>query len=289
MTVALILFWNKAGGVEGAMKILPASHLDLIGPIPFLKALGLMLPPMLLALGDANMYQRFFSAKTAGVARKATLLTLIGVGFIDVIIIVTAFFCSALEWQGGNLPIPGRVIAYAARDFLPPVLGAILLVTILAIVISTAIGYLLVPTTALIRDIYQRFLNPKASDKSIVWLSRVMVVVLGVIAFYVSTFSTQFLSVAFYAYTIYGAAITPSLVAALVWERATKEGAITSIVGGTVVTLAWELSGLAEKTGVDTVIVAGAISILLLIVVSLITPKTPESQLKPFRNLERHV
>jgi Na+/proline symporter len=282
MTVALAVFWVKAGGISGALKVLPVNHAKAFGPIGPLQAVGLLLPPMLLSLGDANMYQRFFSAKSSGVARKATLLTLIGVAFIDIAIIVTAWFCSALEWQGGNLPIPGRVIAYASRDFLPPVLGAILLTTILAIIISTAIGYLLVPTTAIVRDVYQRFLNPGASETSIIWLSRTMVVVLGLIAYGISTLSTQFLSVALYAYTVYGAAITPSLVAALTWDRATTQGSIASILGGTAATLSWELSGMATKTGIDTVIVAGGISICLLIFVSLATPRVSPVQLKRF-------
>ncbi|MBI4052208.1 MAG: sodium:solute symporter family protein [Elusimicrobia bacterium] len=269
MAVALVLFWSKAGGISGAMRILPTQHARLFGPIGWVESLGLLLPPMLLALGDANMYQRFFSAKSAGVAKKATLWTLLGVAFIDLTIIATAWFCSALEWQGGQLPIPGRVIAYAARDFLPPLLGAVLLTAILAIIVSTAIGYLLVPTTSLVRDIYQRFINPNASQISIVWISRATVVVLGFMAYWISTLSRQFLSVALYAYTIYGAAITPSLVAALIWKRATKEGAISSILGGTLMTFYWELSGMAASTGVDTVLPAIGVSVALLVSVSL--------------------
>jgi len=78
------------------------------------------------------------------------------------------------------------------------------------------------------------------------WVSRLLVVVFGVIAYFVTLMfseSTGFFQKALYAFTIYGACITPSLVAALVWERATKQGAIASICAGAVVTLAWNEVG----------------------------------------------
>ena len=155
MAIALPFFWSRAGGVTGVARVLPADHMIPFGPIRPLEILFLCLPTMLLSLGDANMYQRFFSAKNAGVARRATLWTLLGVLYIDTMIIVTAWAASAIEWQKPEIGgIEGRIIAVAARYELPRVLGAIMLTTILAIIISTAIGYLLVPATVIMRDIY---------------------------------------------------------------------------------------------------------------------------------------
>jgi len=105
------------------------------------------------------------------------------------------------------------------------------------------------------------------------------VVVLGLIAYGLSKLSDEFLSVALYAYTVYGAAITPSLVAALVWKRATAPGAVSSILGGTAMTLIWEISGTAERTGIETIFPAIITSVLLLVVVSLSTPRQSDAHL----------
>jgi SSS family solute:Na+ symporter len=283
MAIALPFFWSKAGGLEGISMTLPADHMVPFGPIRPLEALYLLLPPMLLSLGDANMYQRFFSARSASVARKATLWTLLGVLYIDAMIIVTAWAASAIMWQSPEIGgIEGRIIAVAARYHLPQVLGAVLLTTILAIIVSTAIGYLLVPATVIMRDIYQRFINPDASGRKIVWLSRASVCVLGITAFGISKLSNEFLSVALYAYTIYGAGITPALVAALVWKRATTPGAIASIAGGTGVTLLWKGLGLEDSTSVDSVLPAIIVSVLLLVLVSLGTKRQSREKLAPF-------
>ncbi len=282
MLVTLPVLWNKAGGYAGLAAKLPADHMQFTGRFTWVQVLGFLLPPGLLILGDANMYQRFFSARNEGMARRATLWLFLGVAYMELMIIFVAWISSALEWQGGNLARPSRVIAYVARDHLPVALGALLLTTIMAVIVSTAISYLLVPATALVRDIYQRFINPQASEKKLVLLLRVLVVVLGVIAYVISTYSEKFLEVALRAYTIYGTGVTPALVAALIWRRATAAGALSSIAAGVGVTLFWEFSGYGESTGVDPVIPAIAASVLLLIVVSLLTPPPSREQLRPF-------
>jgi solute:Na+ symporter, SSS family len=280
--VSLPVLWNKAGGYAGIAARLPADHMQFTGRFTWVEALGLVLPPALLVLGDANMYQRFFSARNEGMARRATIWLLAGVAYMELMIIVVAWVGSALEWQDGNLARPARVIAYVARDHMPVALGALLMTTIMAVIVSTAISYLLVPATALVRDIYQRFINPRASEKTLVWLLRALVILLGVIAYVISTFGQGFLNVALRAYTIYGTGVTPSLVAALVWKRATAAGAVTSIVMGVVTTLVWEFGGYGERSGIDPVIPAITLSVLSLVAVSLLTPRQSAEKLKPF-------
>jgi SSS family solute:Na+ symporter len=276
IALTLPVFFYEAGGLEGMRQTLGASHMEPFGPIGPLAAAGLVLPPFLLVLGDANMYQRFFSARSAGIARRAVIWMLAGVAFMELAIIASAWAASALE---PNLEIPGRVIAFAARDHLPRALGALLLTTIMAIVLSTAGSYLLAPATAVVRDVYQRFLNPGASERSLVLLLRLTVVFLGIAAYAMSQLSDEFLSVALLAYTIYGASITPSLVAAFFWRRATARGAVASIVSGTATTLLWQWLGAA---GIDAVLPAIAVSVLTLVVVSLAgRPPAPE-QVAPF-------
>src|SRR5262245_11723924 len=280
--VTFPVLWNRAGGYAGIAAKLPAEHMAFTGQFSWVQILGFLLPPGLLVLGDANMYQRFFSARTEGMARRATIWLLFGVAYMELMIIFTAWVASAIEWQGGALKNPGRVIAYVARDHRPRAVGGLRLPTIIAVIVSTASSHLLVHATAIVRDIYQRFINPQASEKCLVWLLRGLVVFLGAAAYIISTFSDKFLEVALRAYTIYGAGVTPSLVAALIWKRATATGAVTSIVTGVALTLIWEFSGLGNRTQIDPVIPAIAVSVASLIVVSLLTAKPSHEQLNSF-------
>jgi solute:Na+ symporter, SSS family len=80
-----------------------------------------------------------------------------------------------------------------------------------------------------------------------------------------------------YAFTIYGACITPSLVAALIWKRATRQGSIASICCGAVVTLAWNEVGIVRESlpaafaDLDAVLPAITLSVTMLVIISLIT------------------
>jgi SSS family solute:Na+ symporter/sodium/proline symporter len=131
-----------------------------------------------------------------------------------------------------------------------------------------------------VNDVYLTYINPKATQKHILFLSRLLVVVFGVIAYLVSLAfaeSTGFFEKALYAFTIYGASITPSLVAAIAWKRATKPGAITSILAGAVVSLVWsEVDSIREAlpaaiSELDAVLPAILASVSCLVVVSLLT------------------
>jgi solute:Na+ symporter, SSS family len=123
------------------------------------------------------------------------------------------------------------------------IIGILLLAAAVAVVISTGMNYLLSPTTNIMRDVYQRFFKPDASQRSMVVLQKVMIIILGLIAFYLATNLTSVLEMSYFAYTIYGVSITPALLAALAWKRATRLGGLVSIIGGAVITIFLKAAG----------------------------------------------
>jgi SSS family transporter len=284
LLIAFPILWVKAGGWSGMetafVNMGKPEHMQFFGVYSPMDVLNFCLPPFLLVLGDANMYQRFFASKNAEGAKFATKVLIFAVLAVEILIIASAWVSSSMI---PDAEVGKHVLIFAAHRFLPPFLGAIMMTTIVGIIISTADSYLLVPATTLMRDVYQIYINPKASETKIVLLSRLLVLGLGIIAYVVSlkfSESTGFFEKALYAYTIYGAAITPSLVAALFWKGATKEGAIVSIISGTLMTLAWKEAGFIQNwvpaqiySNVDEVLPAIFISVFSLVVVSLITKK----------------
>ena len=74
-------------------------------------------------------------------------------------------------------------------------------------------------------------------------VSRVVVVLLGVFALLQAAYFESILKAALYAYTVYGAAVTPAVMAVFFWKRANTAGAIISIIAGTVITVVWNLAG----------------------------------------------
>ena len=283
LAIAFPIFWLKAGGWSGMEysfgQMEKPEHMQFWGVYSGMDILNFCLPPFLLVLGDANMYQRFFASKDAKGAKKATTVLVVVIAIIEILIIASAWVSSSLIPDAVN----GRhVLIYAAHSFLPPFIGAIMMTTIVGIIISTADSYLLVPATTLMRDIYQTYINPKVSETKAVLLSRLLVLGLGILAYIVSlgfAKSEGFFERALYAYTIYGAAITPALVAALFWERASSMGAIASIISGTVMTLLWKEVSFFQTIlpngmyqSIDEVLPAILLSIIALVGGSILCP-----------------
>ena len=281
--ISIPILLAEAGGFSGMREAFEtmgkADHMNFFGVYSTMNIINFCLPPFLLILGDANMYQRFFASKDAEGAKFATTTLIFAVAAAELMIIFAAWVSSSMIPEA---EIGKYVLIYASHKFLPIFLSAVMMTTIIGIIISTADSFLLVPATTLMRDVYMNYVNPEANDKRIVLLSRLLVLALGIVAYIVSLGFAQsagFFERALYAYTIYGASITPALVAALFWKRASKIGAILSISSGTVTTLLWKEAGFIQNlipsaiySNIDEVLPAITVSVVGLVIGSILFP-----------------
>ncbi len=320
---ALVFLIFKLGGIHEIITIAEATGKwqlfgnwaaeragEISGPV---IAISFFVPTMLLLMGDANMYQRIFSAQDGGSAKKAVLFWIFGVVLLESCISLLGLTGSVAAskgvipdlvkeaQQGITNPLAllearqsasETVIAAIARHAgLPIILGILLVSTMMAIIVSTADSFLLIPATNLTRDVYSKYINPDAKEKQILFISRGLVLALGLIAFLlVSQFKTV-LNAAFTAYNIYGASITPALLAAFLWKRATNLGAILSIITGASITILWTYflpswSGFKEMHPIfqELTYPAATLSIIALVLGSLISPPPPKKVLEQFFN-----
>jgi SSS family solute:Na+ symporter/sodium/proline symporter len=296
----------ELGGLGRVLDGLPDAHTSVLGGHNPLWVLGVSMPTFLLLLGESGMYQKFFSAKDANAARRAVVGMVLGV-----ILIETALALLAIVGRAAypdllqEVSVVGRaasetVILYIARHGLPLLGGTILLAAAVAIVLSTGNTFLLVPSTNVSRDIYERFVNPEAPEKRKLAIQRIAVVAFGVLGILLLTQFETVLSMALYAYSLVGASLTPALLACFLWKRVTPQGGVACIAGGlgSIVAI-----GVLSRLGVDfTLSIAGnpfdfasseyivipgvIVSIGLLVAVSLLTPPSPREKWGPFFTAE---
>ena len=293
MLFALPLLIHYAGGWAGVHAALPATHFQWLGDFSPVQAMELFLPTCLLMLGNQSMYQKFFSARSERDARNAVVGWIVGTVVLETVIVALAVAGSALFPSGEVHQHPREILAYTAlhglsgRGPLLQLLGALMMGSIFAKIISTANNYLFSPATNLVNDIFVRYIKPGATDRQVLLVSRFMVALLGVWALWQSLHTESVLKKTLYAYTIYSAALTPVILAAFFWRRATAAGAVTSIALGTLVTVCWDAplvahlfpAWLAQR---DAIIPALVMSLLALFTISLLTPPPPEAKLRPF-------
>jgi len=276
-----------AGGWAGVRAALPATHFEVLGNLTLVQALEFMFPTLLLMLGNQAMYQKFFSAKSESAARKAVVGWIIGTVILEVAIIAIAVFGSAMFPTGEVTKTPSEIIPYTARHGLPAFLGALLLAAVFAKVISTASNFLFSPATNLVNDVFVRYISPQASNKRVLIISRLTVVVLGIWALYQAVYAESILDKMMYAYTIYSAALTPVILAAFYSKRVSPWGAVSAIAIGTVVTVAWESktvkamlpAAIADHKAIFPALFA---AVFAMIVVSFFTARPSAAQLAKF-------
>ncbi|MCI0699283.1 sodium:solute symporter family protein [candidate division KSB1 bacterium] len=298
MTLGVIigvpLLLTAVGGWQ-QVHTLPLDHFTVFGKNDWVWAAGVFFPTFFLLLGESSMYQKFFAAKNERAARRAVIGMIIGVIFIESMLCAIAVIGSSKYFT--QAPFAGAdgalvkaetetIILQVARYDLPMYAGGLMMAAAVAIILSTANTFLMIPSTNLTRDIYQRFINPQVSQEKIVRIQRLLIAVLGVLAYVMATFFKSILDMAFTAYTMVGAGVTPALLAAFLWKRASIAGGVASIAAGMLVTIAITAANfILPEPLMETdyiIIPAASASILTLIVVSLLTPPPPEEKWQPF-------
>jgi SSS family solute:Na+ symporter/sodium/proline symporter len=297
-------------GWHAVRAALPATHFQIFGDLhPFnsypgpnllpdgtheriSSALEIFLPTCLLMLGNQSMYQKFFSAKSEKDASRAVAGWIVGTIILETVIVALAVAGSAIFPTGDVHDHPREILAYTglhaftgSRPLM--LLGALLVGAIFAKIVSTANNYLFSPAANLVNDIFVRYIRPKAGNKQILLVSRLMVVLLGLWALYQGLHTESVLKKSLYAYTIYSAALTPVILAAFYWKRATASAAVASIFTGTFVTVFWDTAFIhahlpAIISERDAIFPALLASLACLVTVSLLTPPPTESHLRAF-------
>src|ERR1017187_9826487 len=298
--IAAPYLFLHAGGWAGLHGVLPPEYFQVLGNYRFgpghvqqsvgmglTRALEFLVPTLLLMLGNQVMYQKFFSAKTERDARLSVIGWTLGTLVLETLIVAIAVFGRALYPTGEVALHPREIIPYTARHGLPAVMGALLLGAVFAKVISTASNYLFSPATNLVNDVFVRYIAPQASNKRVLIVSRLAVVLLGCWALYQAVYAESILRKMLWAYTIYSAALTPVVLAAFYSKRVTAWGAVAAIAGGTVVPLLWDVHGFKEwfppiLAQRDAIFPALFVAVTAMVVVSLFTHAPEPEQLAQF-------
>ncbi len=281
--IALPTLFFGVGGMETLKLNLSPDHFTLFGTENIWWAVGVSFPTLFLLLGESTMYQKFFSAKDENTARRSVVGMFFGIVIIETVLCFVSVI-GASHFK--NLEDTERIILHIARYGgevgLPSWGGAMLLCAGIAIILSTANSFLLTASTNITRDIYQRFINPNASQSKILMVQRLWIIILGVIAYLLLTQFKTVLEMALTAYTMIGAGITPVLLAAFFWKRITPAGGVAAMAGGMLGTIVPKFFFGLESEMI--IFPALGLAFVLMIVVSYLTEPSSQEKIAPFMN-----
>lgn len=181
----------------------------------------------------------------------------------------------------GVLGESAAVLASDAEQILPvlvmfllaPILSGILLSGAVSAMMSTASSQLMVCSSAVSEDLLQDLSKKKRSQKQMLWINRLLIVVVGFVAFFIALwFSDTVYGLVSYAWAGIGSSFGPAVLLLLFWKRFSKAGVFASLIGGTTSVIIWK-NFLAEPTGISERLGSFVIAFILAVLFSLIFPK----------------
>lgn len=169
----------------------------------------------------------------------------------------------------------------AATTFLPPILAGFACAGILAAAISSSDSYLLISASAVSQNLYRGVFKKDATEKQVMWVSRVTLVVITVIAMAIAWNSNSTIfGITSFAWAGFGAAFGPLMLLSLFWKRTTAQGAVAGMVAGGAMVFFWKLvlKPLGGIFAIYELLPSFLFSVLVTVVVSLCTAK-PDAQI----------
>ncbi len=262
-----VLAGQVEGGFFGIFANLPEGRDTFIGNLTLMQALGYIFPIFFLVLGDQNMIQRMGAARDVATAKRS------GLGLVAAEVLVCALIITLTATGIYLLPDierPDTVIFQLTINFLPPLLGGLVMAACMSFIITTGDSYVLTIASNVTYDIWHRFVHRDATDREKLMTLRVSAVVISLLAYVMGRFFPDILSVQMYAYSMYGASVTPALVCALFAKNVTKTGGICGILAGGIGTIIWEIV-LKSPYGIKSAIITVPFSFAVIFAVSAFT------------------
>jgi sodium/proline symporter len=177
------------------------------------------------------------SARDDGEIRKARIMSLI------VLLIFTAGAVTA--GVAGRALYPGledheTIFPVISNNLFPPIVSGVLLVVVLSAIMSTVDSLLLLASSSVVRDTYQKIMGSNEDDERLSTYGKLATVVIGVIAVLLGMQEPRVIfDFVLASWSGLGSAFGPVIIGILYYKRITWLGVLTGMLGGFIASVVW--------------------------------------------------
>lgn len=254
LLISLPFIINGGGGWNQIMATLPPDHWSFF-KVGWKTILGLIIMYFMTFLSGPEIISRLYAAEDEKAARKASLLgaVLMGVyAFIPALIGLVAL--AKFPEINAN-----SALVTAVTKLAPSWVAGIVCSAIIAATMSSADSDMLCASTIFVKDIYQRYINPKVSDKTMIVMGRALNAIVGLLAMGIALFKINIITLNVFAFTLRSAGPFAAYGLGLIWPKATKNAGVWSIITGTIAAFIWQY--LKEPYGIMAIVVGSIIGV----------------------------
>ncbi|UCD19229.1 MAG: sodium/proline symporter [candidate division WOR-3 bacterium] len=171
---------------------------------------------------------------------------------------ITLGIAALVLFGSGAVADPEQILPFMLMQLMPPWLAGILLAGAVAAMMSTADSQLLIATSSISEDIVHKALRKDLDDRKLVTISRITILVVGVIALVMAFTSKSLIyTIVGWAWAGIGCSFAPAVILSFFWKRFNARGVIASLVSGFATTVIW------MTTGLDAIFTARAASFII--------------------------
>ncbi len=237
-TAAIVASGGFAGVAESLNQQDPAL-LDMfaIADAPAWIAIASFIAIGLPFLGVPQLLIRYMSARDDDEIRKARVVSLI-VLFIFTFGAVTAGVAGRALYPG--LEDHEAIFPVISTNLFPPIIAGMLLVVVLSAIMSTVDSLLLLASSSIVRDTYQKIMGSDESDERLSRFGKMITVVIGVIAVVLGVQEPRVIyHFVLASWSGLGSAFGPAMIGILWYKRITWEGVLCGMLGGFAASVIW--------------------------------------------------
>ncbi len=210
-----------------------------------------------------------------------SLTAAVSIGIIGRVLYPTAFLTqSSAE----------NVFILLSTNFFIPLIAGVVMAGILAATISSSDSYLLISASAFSKNIYHGILKKDASDKAVLYCTRITLIVIAIFAIVIAMDENSVIfTVVSFAWAGFGATFGPIMLFSLFWKRVTRAGAIAGMLSGGCMVFFWNLvlKPMGGVFGIYELFPAFVLSCVLIVIVSLLTKEPGEDVIREFEEARR--
>ncbi|WP_017754347.1 sodium:solute symporter family protein [Calidifontibacillus oryziterrae] len=281
-TIVVLVLINELGGFTGFFHSLEKNHSEYLtvpgnGFWSFTTFLGMTIPWFFFSLSNPQVSQRLFMPASL----KSLRIMLMGFmifGLIYTLVAVIWGFSAVVMFPGLENPDLATPMVLSS-DVVPPLLGVIVMVGIMAAAISTIDSILLTLSSLFARDVYGNF-KRSSTDQMQLRVGKIVIPIIAILAFLFAKLELNLIAVLSVASSAGLLVVVPAIIGAFFWKRGTAAGLLTSVMISGLMVIAFEVFKL-KPLGLASGIWGITVSVFLFIVVSLLT-KAPEQKAEEF-------
>ncbi len=229
-----------------------------------LTLLTFLVIPLFMGIALPQQSVAIFSMKDHRVGNTALIIcTLFST------ILIWGLYLSAMTaktfLQVGN---PDMLMPTLAMNYLPKAVAGIFIAAILAAIMSTVDGVLLVASATLTRDIFQRLMPEKYNDRPVMW-NRIATIVVTLIPLLLAIRPPTFVFwIISFAMSLTVFTFVMPMIGVVYWKRATKEAAIIQMTVTSFMMILWVIIG---QPGISGMALGMIISPVIFVIATLLT------------------